>query len=131
MYDSVAGRFVSRDPIGFEGSKWGLYEFLDSGPPNYLDPLGLECAESTYYCVAVFCRQIGWAFGKCVCCHRSLPSDIIKRVMNRDINESCRLSTYYALAKGSVVTYQRSSMVGVLQRKMRAVLGPGIACGCL
>ena len=40
MYDSVGGRFVSRDPIGFEGSKWGLYEYVNGSPQVYLDPTG-------------------------------------------------------------------------------------------
>ncbi len=37
MYDAVAGRFVSRDPIGYKGSAWGQYEFLNSSPVMYLD----------------------------------------------------------------------------------------------
>lgn len=42
MYDAVGGRFVSRDPIGFRGSKWNLYKFLGCKPLRYLDPLGLQ-----------------------------------------------------------------------------------------
>jgi len=42
MYDSVAGRFVSRDPIGFEGSQWNVYEYVNSSPPVLVDPLGLQ-----------------------------------------------------------------------------------------
>jgi len=41
MYDAVGGRFVSRDPIGFEGSKWNLHEYVGSRPPSLLDPSGL------------------------------------------------------------------------------------------
>jgi RHS repeat-associated protein len=37
----LAGRFLGRDPIGFEGSKWGLYEFLRAGTVSKLDPDGL------------------------------------------------------------------------------------------
>ena len=35
-----AGRFLGRDPIGFEGSEWGLYEFVDSKPLIDADPFG-------------------------------------------------------------------------------------------
>ena len=42
MYDSEGGRFCSRDPIGFEGSKWLLHEFLDGNPTNRLDPDGKD-----------------------------------------------------------------------------------------
>jgi hypothetical protein len=40
MYDSVGGRFVSRDPIGFMGSDYGLYEYCSSKPLISLDPSG-------------------------------------------------------------------------------------------
>ncbi len=40
MYDAVVGRFLSRDPIGFEGSPWNLYEFLASSPLHDCDPSG-------------------------------------------------------------------------------------------
>ena len=36
----LAGRFLGRDPIGFEGSQWGLFEFLDGEPFRYVDPFG-------------------------------------------------------------------------------------------
>ncbi len=32
----------SKDPIGYQGSEWNLFEFLASDPFKYLDPLGLE-----------------------------------------------------------------------------------------
>ncbi len=38
----LAGRLMGRDPIGFEGSEWGLYEFIDNRPLEDLDPLGLS-----------------------------------------------------------------------------------------
>jgi len=40
MYAPDIGRFISRDPIGFEGSPWNLYEFLSANPGNQLDPSG-------------------------------------------------------------------------------------------
>ena len=36
----LAGRFMGRDPIGYAGSEWGLYEFLDSKVTGYVDPAG-------------------------------------------------------------------------------------------
>ena len=36
--------FLSRDPIGFKGSPYDLYEFLDSIPLNRVDPNGTECS---------------------------------------------------------------------------------------
>ena len=40
MYDAASGRFLSRDPIGFEGSPWNLLEYVRSNPGVYLDPSG-------------------------------------------------------------------------------------------
>ncbi|XZE44785.1 RHS repeat domain-containing protein [Pirellulaceae bacterium SH467] len=36
----LAGRFMGRDPIGYEGSEWGLYELLDSKTLRDSDPSG-------------------------------------------------------------------------------------------
>jgi len=35
-----AGRFVGRDPIGYEGSPYDLYEYCESNPIRFLDPFG-------------------------------------------------------------------------------------------
>jgi RHS repeat-associated protein len=37
MYHAELGRFVSRDPIGYEGSKWNLYEYANSNAPAVVD----------------------------------------------------------------------------------------------
>jgi RHS repeat-associated protein len=40
-YHAQLGRFLSRDPIGYAGSQWNLYEYVSSDPLSGLDPLGL------------------------------------------------------------------------------------------
>ncbi|XZE46926.1 RHS repeat domain-containing protein [Pirellulaceae bacterium SH467] len=35
------GRFLGRDPIGFGGSMWNLYEYAKGTPQSLLDPTGL------------------------------------------------------------------------------------------
>jgi len=42
MYDSAVGRFCSRDPIGYEGSRYGLYEYVSGMALSAVDPWGLE-----------------------------------------------------------------------------------------
>ena len=37
----LTGRFLTRDPIGFKGSEWGLYELFDSWPLIQKDSSGL------------------------------------------------------------------------------------------
>lgn len=42
MYDSRLGRFVSEDPIGFNGGDVNLYGYVWNNPLNYYDPYGLD-----------------------------------------------------------------------------------------
>jgi RHS repeat-associated protein len=39
-YHTGMGRFVNRDPIGFKGSKWNLYEYVYNNPTLFTDPSG-------------------------------------------------------------------------------------------
>ncbi|MDO4584596.1 MAG: RHS repeat-associated core domain-containing protein [Planctomycetia bacterium] len=41
-YDSATGRWLSTDPIGFEGNDTNLYRYVGNNPPRYIDYLGLE-----------------------------------------------------------------------------------------
>uniref|UniRef100_UPI00160239B3 RHS repeat-associated core domain-containing protein n=1 Tax=Stieleria mannarensis TaxID=2755585 RepID=UPI00160239B3 len=41
MYDSIAGRFCSRDPIGYAGGI-GLYTYVRNSAVSLVDPFGLE-----------------------------------------------------------------------------------------
>ena len=43
IYESCVGlESFTRDPIGFEGSEWDLYEYCESTPLGYTDPFGLR-----------------------------------------------------------------------------------------
>jgi RHS repeat-associated protein len=83
MYDSVGGRFVSRDPIGFDGSRYSLYGYVSGHPLTGVDPSGLLDATAGMVCrvvvkrvphVRVFCH--GVSVGNCIA-------------------EVCELETYY------------------------------------
>ena len=39
-YDTYLARWISRDPIGYEGSPFNLYEYVESNPLRYTDPTG-------------------------------------------------------------------------------------------
>ncbi len=41
MYDSKLGRFISEDPIGFNGGDVNLYGYVWNNPQKFDDPLGL------------------------------------------------------------------------------------------
>jgi len=49
------GRFVNRDPIGYEGSRWNLYEYGADNPITNKDPLGLDC-ESDFQDETLWCN---------------------------------------------------------------------------
>jgi len=40
-YDPEVGRFVSEDPIGFEGGDVNLYAYVQNNPVMFVDPSGL------------------------------------------------------------------------------------------
>ena len=41
FYDAGTGRFLSEDPIGFDGGDSNLYRYVSSSPTNFRDPAGL------------------------------------------------------------------------------------------
>lgn len=45
-----AGRFLSRDPIGYLGSPYGLYEYVKGGSLRRLDPFGLDGSTHVFCC---------------------------------------------------------------------------------
>jgi RHS repeat-associated protein len=56
----LTGRFLTRDPIGFDGSEWDLYEFLDGKVLVFSDPFGLGIdSVSTWYkkCMKDFAKH--------------------------------------------------------------------------
>jgi len=71
-YDSSLGRFISRDPIGYEGSRWNLYEYVNSGPTINTDPsgkdgaptinltgFGLHCQRGAHATIGIVCIILG------------------------------------------------------------------------
>jgi uncharacterized protein RhaS with RHS repeats len=47
MYHPNLGRFCSRDPIGYDGSQWNVYEYVGSSPIHVLDPSGQRTVRDT------------------------------------------------------------------------------------
>ena len=41
VYSAQLGRFITRVPIGHEGSEWNLYEYVGGRATNLSDPMGL------------------------------------------------------------------------------------------
>lgn len=49
-YDPKVGRFISEDPIGFEGGTVNLYEYVGNQPVNRKDPSGLAWYRYRNWC---------------------------------------------------------------------------------
>jgi RHS repeat-associated protein len=61
-YDPRAGRFLTRDPIGFAGGDANLYRYVKNNPINLIDPeglLGKSCSQEGYET----CESTRWYFG--------------------------------------------------------------------
>lgn len=48
-YDPEVGRFLSEDPIGFEGGDVNLYNYTSGNPVNWVDPYGLVEVSPGHY----------------------------------------------------------------------------------
>ena len=52
-YHAQLGRFVTRDPTGYGGSQWNLYEYVGGRPVARVDPTGLDFIDEGI----VFCHR--------------------------------------------------------------------------
>lgn len=46
IYAPEIARWLSRDPIGFRGSRWNLYSYVNCKPTRFLDPRGLKATSN-------------------------------------------------------------------------------------
>ncbi|MFN9642508.1 MAG: RHS repeat domain-containing protein [Pirellula sp.] len=61
------GRFLKRDPIGYDGSEWGLYEYVDSSALDRVDPHGkqaVNCAQLEWNCLSTADSNDSWCKGR-------------------------------------------------------------------
>lgn len=47
-YDPIVGRFISKDPIGFDGGDVNLYAYVGNNITNFTDPTGLTKSDPWY-----------------------------------------------------------------------------------
>ncbi len=76
-YDAQVGRFLSEDPLGFEGDDKNLYRYVLNNPVNFVDPLGLQALQCSnddddkcykqYVRDSARCRRIPSPRGRALC----------------------------------------------------------------
>jgi len=59
FYDPKLGRFISEDPIGFEGGDVNLYGYVGNSPTGKRDPLGLYEIDVHYYLTLYLAMRTG------------------------------------------------------------------------
>jgi uncharacterized protein RhaS with RHS repeats len=67
-YDSEVGRFISEDPLGFEGGSLNLYVYAANNPIMFMDPKGLckEAAGGIIYAGQVLLENLKNATGAAI-----------------------------------------------------------------
>jgi RHS repeat-associated protein len=89
LYDPGVGRFCSRDPIGYEGSEWNMYEYVCGMILDRVDPSGLQavdCANKRDECYKGAESDFDWCqrrgrticFAACVYLLRNPKRDVVK-----------------------------------------------------
>jgi len=112
-YDGNLGRFVSEDPIGFDGGDINLYGYVTNRPTMFRDPLGEQVPvwdHYWYYYYSKKCAETGIENACAMNRSDQNPEQLAQEAFNRGVssvsalrfkvgygeNEYCRLAEYYA-----------------------------------
>ncbi len=96
-YDAEKGRYISKDPIGFNGGL-NFYQYVDANPINSYDPEGLEKIKKP--CCSFFSNLFGT-------CPMIDVKDVVKECVNDWVDDWC------------------AQPCEILGRKCRTAVGPG------
>ena len=114
-YTTTAIGFCSRDPIGFEGSEWNLYEYVESNPLNSTDPTGLMCDSVTN--AARKCLELATFAAQLECLQPFIVANSAARAMYNNVQQLHHLFT-----AGHQNAMQLSRMLGSPSAAYRAVM---------
>ncbi|TWU32792.1 tRNA(Glu)-specific nuclease WapA precursor [Novipirellula aureliae] len=125
-YHAGLGRFCSRDPIGFEGSEWNLYELVSGEPLTGLDPYGLTqvCGPRVWLYTGSWCAEENvWnaatnAAGRVVSCWWKCEKTVHSRVVE--------YVGGVATSTGAWTLIERAEVIAKTEEQLRRSLGPKI-----
>ncbi|WP_395857912.1 RHS repeat-associated core domain-containing protein [Cystobacter fuscus] len=92
-YDPVTGRFLARDPLGFDGGQFNLYQYAFGDPVNRMDPTGLVSGR----CLA---RDYLKKYGRAAWMQSRIDRD--KREGQGNFSEELRNAEHYLYAQEQV-----------------------------
>lgn len=79
--DVLDGRWLSRDPLGFAGGSWNVYQYVENAPTSRVDPLGLQARGGPgISCGSPLCEELrAWVHPLC-----DSPRGVIRRCLPQD-----------------------------------------------
>jgi RHS repeat-associated protein len=101
-YDPKVGRFVTKDPIGFAGGDFNLYNYVGGNPVNWADPLGLDRYNLCAGCSGISCwicrKYVDWGCSgqKNIACCEAEQKECIAKIDQCSPNADNEMKKCYA-----------------------------------
>jgi RHS repeat-associated protein len=137
------GRFLGRDPIEYEGSEWGLYEFVDGNSLSALDPKGLSIFNPhpsvtrtiPYACIAPNWSNHFVAAGTCTCTfpppNNSPLGGFFQTAAFATCTEKACVASIYSVCGQFYASLMQPNEMGIkTQACLRARFGAAVTCEC-
>ncbi len=127
QYQSDIGRFMSEDPIEYEGGDQNLYRLVGNNPTNEVDPSGL-LPQDKVKCSDTNCKAIITFMGNCG------PYEIgIGRVVGQDVilganSTYCQTNPSLQSCRGGC-RIPKGELFGLIQQFVRSTWGQDVWCG--
>jgi RHS repeat-associated protein len=127
----LTGRFLTRDPIGFRGSPYDLYEYCESGPLRFRDPMGMACGPDDFdKCIQACGNQAAICFGLATagCIGDALLCNYL--LWSPPLHGACLIAaTFQCLAKMYLCAYNGHRCTEACKAKYGGPADPGNPTG--
>ncbi len=136
---AAIGRWINRDPIGFDGSSWNLFRYVENSPAVLFDPSGLvpgfspACSTNCIpggpntKCMTAFCNKVAQrtaAVNKCA--KKFLPAGVLPKLSC--LNNWCKSGNQVQCAQGPACGLNGAHVIEA--HCPRCCNLPSCPCGC-